>query len=34
MQKEFANKGITQVMKDDLFSQWLGIEIIRNKRRI
>jgi acyl-CoA thioesterase len=28
---EMANKVITQVMKDDLFSQWLGIEIIEVK---
>ncbi len=28
---ELANKVIAQVMKDDLFSQWLGIEIIEIK---
>ena len=28
---ELANEVIAQVMKDDLFSQWLGIEIIEIK---
>lgn len=28
---ELANEVITQVMKDDLFSQWLGIQIIEIK---
>ncbi len=28
---ELANKVIAQVMKDDLFSQWLGIQIIEIK---
>ncbi len=28
---EFANEVITKVMKDDLFSQWLGIQIIEIK---
>lgn len=28
---ELANKVIEQVMKDDLFSQWLGIQIIEIK---
>ena len=28
---ELANKVIAQVMKDDLFSQWLGIQIVEIK---
>ena len=29
---ELANKVIAQMMKDDLFSQWLGIQIIEIKK--